>query len=63
MLLISYSVFYLARFSSLGRCFQARPESTFKSLKGAPLLCRLLALSTNVRLGWKGLAGANSLAY
>jgi hypothetical protein len=27
------------------------------------LLARLLALPTNIRLGWKGLPGTNALAY
>jgi hypothetical protein len=30
---------------------------------GAPLQGRLLALPTNIRLGWKGLPGTNALAY
>jgi hypothetical protein len=32
-------------------------------LSGAPLLGRLLALPTNIRLGWKGLPVENALAY
>jgi hypothetical protein len=32
-------------------------------LKEAPLYVRLLALPTNIRLGWKGLPGTNTLAY
>jgi hypothetical protein len=31
--------------------------------EGAPLLGRILALPTNIRLGWKGLPGTNALAY
>ncbi len=34
-----------------------------KHLSGAPLKGRLMALSTNNRLGWNGLLGANTLAY
>jgi hypothetical protein len=34
-----------------------------KHLSGAPLKGRLLALPTNNVLGWKGLQGANALAY
>ncbi len=34
-----------------------------KQLSGAPLYGRLLALPTNNRLGWKGLSGANTVAY
>ncbi len=34
-----------------------------KRLSGVPLKGRLLALPTNIRLGWKGLAGTNALAY
>ncbi len=30
---------------------------------GASLLGRLQASSTNIRLGWKGLPGTNTLAY
>jgi hypothetical protein len=32
-------------------------------LSDAPLYGRLLALPTNVRLGWKDLPGTNALAY
>ncbi len=32
-------------------------------LQYAPLLGRLLASPTNIRLGWKGLPGTNTLAY
>jgi hypothetical protein len=32
-------------------------------LSGAPLLGRLLASPTTIRLGWKGLPGTNTLAY
>ncbi len=31
--------------------------------QGAPLEGRLLASSTNIRLGWKGLPETNALAY
>ncbi len=34
-----------------------------KHLSGAQLYGRLLALPTNIRLGWKGLPGTNALAY
>jgi hypothetical protein len=34
-----------------------------KYLSGAPFKGRLLALPINVSLGWKGLQGANTLAY
>jgi len=34
-----------------------------KHPSGAPLSGRLLASPTNSRLGWKGLAGTNTLAY
>ncbi len=34
-----------------------------KHLSGAPLKGRLLALSTNIRLGWKGLTETNTPAY
>ncbi len=32
-------------------------------LSGAPLWGRLLASSTNIRLGWKGSPGTSTLAY
>ncbi len=34
-----------------------------KHLSGAPLYGGLLALPTNIRLGWKGLPGANTESY
>jgi hypothetical protein len=34
-----------------------------RHLSGAPLYGRLLALPTNIRLGWKGLLGTNALSY
>ncbi len=34
-----------------------------KHLSGAPLQGRLLASLTNIRLGWRGLPGTNTLAY
>jgi hypothetical protein len=33
------------------------------NLKGDSLKTRLLALPTNIRLGWEGLPGTNTLAY
>jgi len=33
------------------------------NLSGAPVWRRLLALPTNIRLGWKILPGTNALAY
>jgi len=34
-----------------------------KQISGEPLKGWLLALSTNIRLGWKGLPGSNIPAY
>ncbi len=34
-----------------------------KHLSGAPFYGRFLTLTTNIRLGWKGLPGTNALAY
>jgi len=34
-----------------------------KNLSGAPLKGRLLALPTNIRLGWRGLPQTNTPAY
>jgi hypothetical protein len=42
---------------------QVRPVLTQVYLTGAPLLGKLLALPKNIRLGWKGLSGTNTLAY
>jgi len=38
-------------------------KEPFQNLSDAPLLGRLLALPTNNRLSWRGLAGTNTLAY
>ncbi len=52
--------------SNLGKCLWARSGTytTMEHLKGdflgTPLLGRLLALPTNILLGWKGLPGANT---
>ncbi len=48
--------------------YRGAPESLpkptqVKHLSGAPLYGNLLALPTNIRLGWKGLSGTNALAY
>jgi hypothetical protein len=34
-----------------------------RHLSGVPLKGRLLALPTNIKLGWKSLPGTNDLAY
>jgi hypothetical protein len=45
-------------------CWWVRPKPTWMShLSGAPLQGRFLALPTSVWLDWKGLQGANTLAY
>jgi hypothetical protein len=36
---------------------EAREPAKKKGFSGAPLLSNLLALPTNIRLGWKGLPG------
>jgi hypothetical protein len=33
-----------------------------KPISVAPLMGRLMAVATNIRLGWKGLPGTNTLA-
>ncbi len=44
--------------------FAIKPEpSRVRHISGDPLYDRLLALPTNIRLGWKGLPGTNTLAY
>jgi hypothetical protein len=56
--------FSLASLSRIVQCLQVRQEPTkVKHLSGAPLWGRRLALHTNNRIGWKGLPGANTLAY
>jgi len=43
---------------------KVRQEPTHvKHISGAPIKGRLLALSTNNRQDWKGLPGANPVAY
>jgi hypothetical protein len=43
---------------------QIRLEPTrMKFLSAAPILGRLVALLTNIRLGWKDLPGISTLAY
>ena len=39
---------------------EAYPSEAFS---GTPLLGRVLALPANIRLGWRGLPGSNTLAY
>jgi len=64
MFIIDESVMSLAGLSSLVYCVQVRPKPTqVNHLSGALLKVRLLALTTNIRLGWKGLPGAYTLAY
>jgi hypothetical protein len=54
---------YLARLSSLVLCMWVRPDPTqVKYLSGAPLLGKLMALLSNIRLGCKIFPGTNALA-
>ncbi len=56
--------FSLASLSSLVKYLRVRPEpSWLKHLSSALLYDRLLALPTNIRLGWKGLTGTKTLAH
>jgi hypothetical protein len=49
---------------SLAKCLRERAEPTrVKYLSLALPSGRLLALPTNITLGWKGLTGKNTLAY
>jgi hypothetical protein len=50
-------LFDFSNFCEEGRSLPA------KLLSGAPLWGRLLASPTDVRLGWKGFPGTNTLAY
>jgi hypothetical protein len=66
---VSYNFFdkieclLLASLSRIVYCLQVRQEPMqVKHTSGAPLLGRLPALPKNIRLGWKGLPGANTLA-
>ncbi len=55
---------FWAGLSTLHECLQVSLEPTrVKQLSGATLSCRLLALPTNIKQGWKGLPGKNSIAY
>jgi hypothetical protein len=63
---------WLAGLYSLVLYLWVRPEFTrvkqnsvanVIKLSSAKLLGRLLALPTNIRLGWKGVPGTNALAY
>ncbi len=55
--------FSLANLYSIVECLMLWPEPTLvKHLSGAQLSDRLLALSTNIRLGWKSLPVMNTLA-
>jgi hypothetical protein len=54
----------LASLSRIIQFLRERQEHTqVKHLSGAPLKVRLLTLSRNNGPGWKGLPGANTLAY
>ncbi len=54
----------LESLSKIVLCFWARQMPTLvKHLSGAPLKGSLLALPTSNRLSFKGLPGANTLAY
>jgi hypothetical protein len=54
----------MASFIGLVYRLWVRPEpSRMKYLSGAPFSGRPLALPKNIRLGWKGLPGTNTLAY
>jgi hypothetical protein len=50
--------------SSLVYSLRVRPEPiSVEHLSGTPLFNRLMAVSANIRQGWKGLPGTNTLAY
>jgi len=53
-----------ANLSSVASYLRVRLEPTrVKTLKGAaPLLVRFLALPLNIRIGWGGMLGTNTLA-
>jgi hypothetical protein len=54
----------LVSLSSQVLCLRVRPEPIrVKHLSGAPLYGRPLASPINIRLGWTGLPGTNTLAY
>ncbi len=43
--------------------FAIKDRASVDYLSGTPLSDRLLALSENIRLGWKDLTRTNTLAY
>jgi hypothetical protein len=55
---------FLEYFSILVKCFRVRPRACHRleNLKGA-LVRSTPVLTTNIRLGWKGLPGTSTLAY
>ncbi len=55
----------MASLPSLFYCLQVRPGAypRVEYMKSSSLQGRLLALPTNIRLGWEGLQGTNTLAY
>jgi hypothetical protein len=61
---ISYSSLSLASLSSLVYCLWARPGAypRVEHLKGSSIR-QVPALPTNIRPGWKGLPGTNTLTY
>ncbi len=68
--LVNYKCSSLARVLAFGKPFQlslifAGKAEAYPTLtkRGAPLLERLLAQITNIRLGRKGLTGTNTHAY
>jgi hypothetical protein len=56
-------VFFLASLPELVFCLQVRPSGAYprvEYMKSSSLQGRLLALPSNIRLGWKGLQGTNT---
>ncbi len=58
----SWSLYYKTFYGGNLRIFLIS-QTRVKHLLGAPLQGRPLALPTNIRLGWKGLPGTNTLAH
>ncbi len=56
-------MFVLGKLFELSLMFPVKAIIRVKLLSGGPLKGKLLALSTNITLGWKGLLGTNTLAY
>jgi hypothetical protein len=63
MYVLSYKLFVPDRLFQPSLILVRLEPSQIQNLSGAPLQGKLLALSANIRLVWKGLLETNTLAY